>query len=236
MKPVLVLQHLSGDGPAYLATWLRREGRAFEVFNTEAGDAFPTRIDGYGALAVLGGEMSANDDLPSLRVAETLIREAIAQRVPVVGHCLGGQLMARALGASVQVMPAPEVGWHPLAPADPAASAEWFGSEPLPPVFQWHFESFSLPPGAIWLARSDACANQAFAFDGLHLAMQFHIEVDREKLMRWSSSSDPGYLALPVNSATVQTGPAMRERATLALPAQHALADRVYARWLRAAR
>ena len=98
MKPVLILQHLSGDGPGYLGAWLARQGVAFEVRNTEAGDDYPARIDGYAGLAVLGGAMSANDDLPSLRRAEDLIRQAMQQDRPVIGHCLGGQLMARALG------------------------------------------------------------------------------------------------------------------------------------------
>src|SRR5258706_10026380 len=101
MKPVLILQHLSADGPAYLLDWLRRKGRACEVFNTELGQDYPHRIRDYGALAVLGGEMSANDPLPSLRDAERLILGAMDADVPVLGHCLGGQLMARALGARV---------------------------------------------------------------------------------------------------------------------------------------
>jgi GMP synthase (glutamine-hydrolysing) len=110
MKTVLVLQHLSGDGPAYLATWLREQGVAFEVRDTEAGQPFPDSLQDHGALAVLGGEMSANDALPSLRQAERLILQAVRDGVPTLGHCLGGQLMARALGARVAASPAPEVG------------------------------------------------------------------------------------------------------------------------------
>jgi GMP synthase (glutamine-hydrolysing) len=70
MKPVLILQHLSGDGPAYLGTWLQRQGLPFDLRNTEAGQDFPEHMDGHSALAILGGEMSANDPLPSLRRAE----------------------------------------------------------------------------------------------------------------------------------------------------------------------
>src|SRR5512144_857326 len=114
MKPVLILQHLGADGPAYLETWLRRHGRPFRVLNAEAGDAFPTHIEGYGALAVLGGEMSANDPLPCLRDGERLILDAMKAGVPVLGHCLGGQLMAKALGAAVRSSPQPEIGWHAI--------------------------------------------------------------------------------------------------------------------------
>lgn len=231
MKPVLVLQHLSSDGPAYLAQWLRQEGVAFELFDTQAGQAYPNHIDAYGALAVLGGEMSANDELPSLRQAEALIRDAIDRSVPVIGHCLGGQLMARALGASVHASPAPEIGWQAMQVAATPLARDWFGADPEPIVFHWHFEALSLPPGAVPLASSPACPHQAFAI-GPHLAMQFHVELDAAKLRLWSASQDPHYLALAASCASVQSGARMRVQAEQALPAQQRLAGRLYRRWL----
>ncbi|NWG74678.1 MAG: type 1 glutamine amidotransferase, partial [Rubrivivax sp.] len=88
MKPVLILQHLHEDGPAYLAQWLRERGVAVDLRNTEAGDAYPGTIADHAALAILGGRMSANDPLPSLRDAERLIVDAVARGRPVLGHCL----------------------------------------------------------------------------------------------------------------------------------------------------
>lgn len=229
MPRVLVLQHLSNDGPAYLATWLRRAGIAFDVRDTEAGDAYPESMDGYTALAVLGGEMSANDPLPSLRRAERLIRQAIERGAPVIGHCLGGQLMARALGVRVVDSPAPEVGWQPLG-VEPAG-AGWFGSAGRRRVFQWHYEAFELPPGAVRLAGSAACPNQAFAI-GPHLGMQFHVEVDADKVQRWSLEDSARWqAALAAFPASVQDGAAMREGIATELAAHQALADRLYARW-----
>jgi GMP synthase-like glutamine amidotransferase len=233
-KPALILQHLGGDGPAYLATWLARRGLPFEVRNTEAGEPYPAHLDGYSALAVLGGEMSANDPLPSLRQAEVLILEAMARGRPVIGHCLGGQLMARALGAPVGPSIAPEIGWHPMTLAGHAQARDWFGDGEEPTVFQWHEEAFALPPGAVALAGSAACAHQAFAI-GPHLAMQFHVEVDEEKLLRWSTLDTPAYHALQRRHATVQGGACMRQAMRRHLPAQQALADRIYARWWAAA-
>jgi GMP synthase-like glutamine amidotransferase len=221
--PVLILQHLSRDGPAYLATWLQRAGVPFEVHNTEAGDEFPDTLDGYRALAVLGGEMSANDPLPSLRQAEALILQGVSRGVPVIGHCLGGQLMARALGAAVTASPAPEIGWQPLQ-WHPAAAA-WFGNGPPPVVMQWHHEAFALPPGVTALAGSAACPHQAFAL-GPHLAMQFHLEVDAQKLALWQH--DERGAAGP----TVQDAPTLAAATRRHLAAQQAMADRVYARWL----
>jgi GMP synthase (glutamine-hydrolysing) len=235
MQPVLILQHLSGDGPAYLATWLRGRGIAFDVRDTEAGQPYPNSLQGFGALAVLGGEMSANDDLPSLRQAEALIREAVRDGVPTLGHCLGGQLMAKALGAAVSVSPAPEVGWQPLrVHASPLAQA-WLGDAGERRVFQWHYDAFQLPPGAEGLASSPACPHQAFAL-GPHLAMQWHVELNAEKLGRWSQEDGEEFRqTLALHPASVHGGPRMRADAVACLPAQQALADRIYARWWAAA-
>lgn len=231
MKPVLILQHLSGDGPAYLATWLQRAALPFEVRDTQRGQGFPDSIDGYRALAVLGGEMSANDPMPSLRQAEVLIRQAMDRGVPVIGHCLGGQLMARALGAQVGTSTQPEVGWHRIDfAADPAAAA-WFGAEPSAVVFQWHAEAFGLPPGAQHLAGNAACKHQAFALGPL-LAMQFHIEIDEEKLCRWAADQNPAYLADAARYPTVQSGAQILAQRAQHLAAHHRMADRIYARWI----
>jgi len=231
MKPVLVLQHLSSDGPAYLAHWMRRNGVPFEVRNTDAGQAYPDHTEAFSALAILGGEMSANDPVPSLRRAEVLILDAMARGRPVIGHCLGGQLMARALGVRVGPSLAPEVGWHAMTLHDHQGARDWFGDEAPAVVFQWHEEAFELPPGATRLAGSAACTHQAFAL-GPHLAMQFHVEVDAEKLQRWSLLDSDAYRSLQQRHDTVHSGAAMREAMARCLPRQQALADRVYARWL----
>lgn len=234
MKPALVLQHLVSDGPSHLATWLARQARPMDRRCTEAGDAYPADLSGHAALAILGGAMSANDPLPSLRQAEALVREAAARGIPVIGHCLGGQLIARALGAPVFTSPRPEVGWHPVTWA-PAAEA-WFGPsvrEPVPPlVFQWHFEAFGLPEGAVPLASGTACEHQAFAIGERLLAMQFHVELDAPKLEAWIEAVDPDYdAARLIDPAQVHDAAAMRHEAAARLRAQQRLADAAYARW-----
>jgi GMP synthase (glutamine-hydrolysing) len=231
MKPVLILQHLSADGPAYLHTWLQREGRPFHLFNTELGQDFPASVHGYAALAVLGGEMSANDPLPSLRDAERLILEAMQTDVPVLGHCLGGQLMARALGAAVIDSPAPEIGWHRMQLLPHDDTTQWFGAGDDAVVFQWHYDAFELPVGATPLARSDACPHQAFAL-GPHLAMQFHVELDKPKLDAWTTGHDERFFAA-ATAPTVQNSAQMLAGAPQHLAAQQRMADRIYARWLR---
>jgi GMP synthase-like glutamine amidotransferase len=237
MKPVLVLQHLPDDGPAFLATWLAAQGRALELRHTTAGDAYPERIDGFGALAVLGGEWGANDDRPSLRQAERLIQQAVAAGVPVLGHCLGGQLMARALGAAVVRSPAPERGWHTVRRHATPRAREWLGDAAAEPVlFQWHRDAFGLPPGAEALAHNDACPHQAFAL-GPHLAMQFHVEVDVAKLEAWATEaqgegSSP-HTGEPAPAATWHGAARLRADSARHLHASQALAGHVYGRWLR---
>lgn len=232
MKPVLILQNLSGDGPAWLAQWLGDHQVPFDLRDHEAGQAFPEHLRAHSALVVLGGEMSANDELPSLRQAERLILQAMDAGQPVLGHCLGGQLMARALGAQVVDSPAPEVGWQPMQVEASAEASHWFGALRAAVVFHWHFEAFELPAAAVRLACSAACPNQAFAV-GPHLALQFHIEVDADKVLRWSNEEGERWRrARELHPASVQDGMAMRSGLQQHLAAHQALADRLYRRWL----
>ena len=231
MAPVLILQFMADDAPAYLGTWLRRHGIDADVRLAEDGPAFPDKIDGYRALALLGGSMSVNDDFPYLRTAERLIDQAMASNVPVLGHCLGGQLMARSLGAKVGASPAPEIGWQRIACAEAEERGQWFGPEPVQHVFHWHYEAFDLPTGAASLASNPACRHQAFAI-GPHLALQFHVEVDERKVRLWLSQGEAAYLEAQRHHESVHGEQRVRDDTTRHLVAQQRLADRIYHRWL----
>ena len=229
---VLVLQHLLEDGPGHLGAWLDAQGVRWRVLCSEAGGVYPGSVRGYRGLAVLGGAWSANDDRPSLRQAEALIREADALGIPVIGHCLGGQLMARAFGGQVQALAVPEIGWLPMRHSGSALAREWLGDAPEATVYQWHYDSFvELPPGAELIAGSATCPHQAFALRQ-HLAMQFHIEITAKKIDDWIAT--PGQSYAPACSAhpdTVQAPAAMREGTRQHLGASQALAEHIYARW-----
>lgn len=248
---VLVLQHLPDDGPGYLGQWLDAQGIPWHVFCADAGEAYPASIKGYRAMAVLGGEWSANDERPSLRHAEALMREADAWGMPIIGHCLGGQLMARAFGGKVERAAQPEIGWTPLQTTGSAAAHYWFGdgfaagaaattsTKPTtgPPgsahtVYQWHRDSFvTLPPGAELIASSKACAHQAFAI-GPHLAMQFHIEINDAKIALWMAEPGASFPRLVERwPDSVQSLSAMAQATEPCLPASQALADQIYSAW-----
>jgi GMP synthase (glutamine-hydrolysing) len=229
---VLILQHLNEDGPGYLGEWLDAHGIAWHVLCAEAGEAYPPSVRGYRGLAVLGGAWSANDDRLTLRQAEALIREADSLGIPVLGHCLGGQLMAKALGGRVDKLPVSEVGWWPMAHTGSVAARAWFGESTTHTVYQWHQDGFvNLPPGAELLASSSACAHQAFAI-GPHLGMQFHIEITPQKIAVWLGQPGEAY---PLNVQrfhdSVQDPATMNAATKRHQAGSHALADRIYATW-----
>jgi GMP synthase-like glutamine amidotransferase len=232
MKPVLILQHQLPENAAYLTTWLDRNRILYQVVNAGSGEEFPATIEPYSALAVMGGGMSANDPLPSNRQAERLIQQAIRRDIPVIGHCLGAQLMARALGGTVQSSPKPEIGWQHIQYENDPLVEEWFGSDPTDTVIHWHYESFSIPYGAVRLARSSACPNQAFAY-GKHLAMQFHIEINETKIDSWVNDDDPKWAQARQLYESVQDKITMLNGIPFHLSKHQATADRIYQNWLK---
>lgn len=231
MKPVLILQHQLPENAAYLKTWLESHDIDYVVFNAGAGDEFPGSMEPYSALAVMGGGMSANDSLLSNRQAEILILQAILKDRPVIGHCLGGQLMSRALGAQVRVADQPEIGWQPIEYAADPQTQVWFGNNPTPQVIHWHYDTFDVPLGATLLASSAACRNQAWCM-GPHLAMQFHIEIDSVKIDSWISEDDPKWAAARTSWSTAQSRETILAGINPYLAQHQATADCIYTHWL----
>ncbi|MGD9895293.1 MAG: type 1 glutamine amidotransferase, partial [Dehalococcoidia bacterium] len=182
---ILILEHTAGDGPAHFGEWLTATGRPMRLVQIHAGDPVPRDLGDHAGVCVLGGPMSANDPLPHLHQELALIELALAADVPVIGHCLGAQLLAKALGAAIGRSPAPEIGWYPLTVQDTPAAREWFGAERAPWVMQWHREAFALPAGATPLAGSAACPQQAFGWRDRHLAVQCQPEAERDKIALW---------------------------------------------------
>ena len=188
MRKLLVCQHVPHEILGTLNPMLKRAGFRIRYVNFgRHPDAQPS-LDGYDGLVVLGGPMSAYDDqrLPHLAVEMKLIESAMERNLPVLGICLGGQLVARTLGARVYPNPVKEIGWYDVAPSahadDDPLFEEFADTETL---FQWHGDTFEIPSGAVHLASSRHCRNQAFRFADNVYAFQFHLEVDEAMILRW---------------------------------------------------
>lgn len=228
---ILIIEPHDDDGPAHLARWLRRARRPYTVVSIEANVQVPASAEAWDAIAMLGGPMSVNDGRkPWLKRAQAFMQDAIARGRPIIGHCLGGQMLAKSLGAVVGPSPQPEIGWCDVEATDDPLAAEILGPERRLRVFQWHEEAFALPAGAVRLAGNAACPNQAFAF-GPHVGLQFHVEVDDEKLGRWHVEAGQGAAALR-QFPNVQDEAAMRADTARCLADSQRLAERLYTRWL----
>jgi GMP synthase-like glutamine amidotransferase len=143
-------------------------------------------VEEADGLIFMGGPMSVNDDLPYIRQELRLIEEAVARGKPVLGVCLGAQLIARALGGRVYKNPLKEIGWFPVRFTAAAQTDRLFAGLGAPElVFHWHGETFDLPAGAELLASSDACRHQAFRAGANVYGLQFHLEVTPEMIADW---------------------------------------------------
>lgn len=231
-KPVLILEHEITENLAYLGTWLSKHNIDYVVCNAEKDKEFPSSIEPYSALAVMGGARSVNDLLYTNRQAEILILQAMYNDIPVIGHCLGGQLMAKALGAKVIDSPMPEIGWQEIQYTDSPLTKEWFGDNPTQKVIHWHYESFEVPKGATLLASSDACPNQAFSI-GKHLAMQFHIEIDDNKVMSWVRDDDDKWQLARNQYQTVHERFRILNESKKHLTSHQSTANIIYKNWLK---
>ncbi|HEV2220712.1 MAG TPA: type 1 glutamine amidotransferase, partial [Casimicrobiaceae bacterium] len=146
MKPVAIFRFSPSEGPAYFADWLDRHAVDWRLIAVDEGVPVPVDPLPYSGIGMMGGPMSATDPLPWIEPLSRLLRSAIARDVPVIGHCLGGQLLAQALGARVRRTAAPEIGWIDVEAPDAASRREWFGGRESFTAFQWHYEVFDLPP------------------------------------------------------------------------------------------
>lgn len=180
--------------------------------------------------------MSVNDPLPWIAEECELIRAAVALNIPVIGHCLGGQLMSKALGGVITRNPVKEIGWSTARAEKNAVAEHWLGADlynpgKALPVFQWHGETFSIPPGATRILSNGYCASQAFA-SGPHLAMQCHVEMTPEMISRWCRSWQDEVAGLTALPDSVQTPEQMQSAIASELNAMRQLADRLYSVWI----
>lgn len=229
MRPVAIFRFSPSEGPAHFSEWLDRVGIPWQLIAIDEGAAIPADPNAFAGIGMMGGPMNVNDPLPWVAPLGGLIRDAIGDSVPVLGHCLGGQLMAKALGARVSKALIPEVGWLHVDVCDQGARDEWFGGLPRFAAFQWHYDAFELPPMATRVLTNGFNVNQAYVIDDRHVGFQCHIEMTRDLVDTWCRLAGD---ELPARSnAHLQSEADIKSDLTARLAALNAVADGVYARW-----
>lgn len=188
MPRLLVFQHVAHEILGTLDPLLRDAGFRIKYVNFERHPDTVPNLEGYDGLIVLGGPMNVDEveSYPNLKTEVDLIRLAIDKEMPVLGVCLGSQLLAKALGASVVKNSEKEIGWYDVSPTgeglEDSLLSNFMQTEK---IFQWHGDTFDLPEGAKLLASSPLCKHQAFKYGDRVYGFQFHLEVDKPMIERW---------------------------------------------------
>lgn len=234
MKPVAIFRYARTEGAGHFATFLSEHGLLFRLIRLDEGEPVPEDCQDFSGLAFMGGPMSANDEFPWTQPVLKLMRCAASEGVPVIGHCLGGQMLSRALGGVVTLNPVKEIGWVPVTLEKTPLAREWFGDgmEGFN-TFQWHQDTFSIPPGGERILTGQHCANQAYVVDGRHLGMQCHVEVTAEMIDTWCAVGITDIDEAIGKSPVVQDAATIRGEIPRNLPTLTATASRLYSRWIR---
>jgi len=229
MKPIAIFRLYKIEGPGYFATFLDSHSIPWKLIKIDDGENFPRSPEHFSGLVFMGGTMSANDNLPWISGALALIRQAVRYDIPVLGHCLGGQLMSKALGGQVSRSAVREIGWGKVVVADNPIASKWFGNLYDFESFHWHGEFFTLPNGATRLLSSKFCENQAFAI-GAHLGMQCHLEMTEKMVKTWYEAG-AGEIAVSSGPA-VQSLEAVQKNLPNRISALNRVARHLYLKWI----
>lgn len=238
MKTLRIFHHQVCEPPAYLCTYLEHRGLSFEIICIHENQVVPDGLDDVSGLIFMGGQGSVNDDKDWITQELMLIQQADIQGIPILGVCLGAQLISKALGGSVYPGDDMEIGWHAIeavndiaarVQSDVQSENSWLAGLPSCfDAFQWHAHTFTVPPGATPLWRSHCYQQQGFAKNRV-LAMQFHLEVTAESIVELSRqyAIDLSHPSECVQSVTQLTDN-LRERTDQL----HQIADQIYEYWL----
>jgi len=230
MQQILIFRHLANEGPGYFAEFLQHHDVPYKLIAIDKNQPVPISLENVAGLVFMGGPMSVNDPLPWIADEIRLIQQAFRQDLPMLGHCLGGQLISKALGGQVGPNPVKEIGWLPVQRTQDSRVQDWLRGLPESfEAFHWHGETFSIPTGATTILSSAECPHQGFVI-GNTLALQCHVEMTADMVRDWAQVND-GELAQP--SATIQTAVQMTERLPERIQQLHQYAESLYTRWLR---
>ncbi len=231
MKPIAIFRHSVTEGPGYFAIHLDSRGIPWREIRVDQGEAIPVEPRDFSGLVFMGGPMSVNDKLGWIDAVLVLIRKGVELDVPVLGHCLGGQLMSRALGGAVIRNPVKEIGWGAVLAAKNLEARSWFGDLQEFESFHWHGETFSIPSGAQNIASSEFCTHQAFAM-GRHLAMQCHVEMTPQLIRAWCEDWHKEVASLSERVRSVQAPQEILRDVEARAKRLNGVAGVLYDRWL----
>jgi GMP synthase-like glutamine amidotransferase len=234
-KLVLIMRFYKTEGPGYLADFFSQNDIHYQLVKVDQMENIPKSISEYAGLVLMGGPMSVNDGLPWINEVVKLIQEAIHSDVPVLGHCLGGQLISKAVGATVKKNSCKEIGWFEVqtlkhTPQQIEATRKWFGDLSKFEVFHWHGETFELPQNAIHLLTNKNCHHQAYSYLDKHMAFQCHIEMTPSMVESWIKSG-ANEMENEKNKEAIQSPMAILENVTNKCDQLNKLASRVYKEW-----
>ena len=233
MPRILVFQHVAAEPLGTLDPLIRRRGHRIRFVNFERDPEALPNVDRYQGLVVLGGPMNVGDQhaRPHLRTELLAIERMLAQGKPVLGICLGAQLLAHVLGAPVQRNETPEIGWYPLRKtAEGMTDPVLAPLQAETPVFQWHGCRFDIPKDAVHLAQSPHCAQQAFRHGDNAYGFQFHLEMDERLVERWLAN--PAYREELAGSGLPHDADAIRAQTRQHIAAMQEQADAVFNNFL----
>jgi GMP synthase-like glutamine amidotransferase len=233
MRPIAVFCFSPTERPAYFADWLDANGLLWRLYQLDAGEPVPKDPRDFAGIGLMGGQVSANDPLVWRSSLLRFLRGALDYDVPVIGHCLGTQLLAKALGARIERANVAEIGWHEVEVCDDV-SGEWFGQRARFTPFQWHYEQFALPPGARRALTSPFNADQAFIIDNRHIGLQCHIEVNRAQIEIWCRTCIS--LLSARSTASRQSSDEILRNIDTRISELRPITDTIYTRWSRGLR
>jgi GMP synthase (glutamine-hydrolysing) len=226
---VLALQHMACEGMCGMEKALKDKGIGCEYVLLHEGAEIPKDTSGYAGIIILGGPMNVyqEKEYPFLRDENTFIKKMLAEEKPVLGICLGAQLIAKAAGAKVLIGHRKELGWYDLELTKEGAADPLFKGFPKRfKAFQWHGDTFQIPKNAVKLASSEIFPNQAFRLGGAY-AVQFHIEVTKETIDEWMAEYDEELRSLDyIDAGKIRTDTRKY------MDNLYALADRFYTNYL----
>ena len=229
MKPVRIFRHVACEGPGYLGTFLERHNIPFELICIDEGVTVPQELDNVSGLVFMGGSMNVTDPLQWISEEKELIRNAIDNNIPVMGNCLGAQLMSAALGGEISHDENMEIGWHAVEADVNNTDNEWLKDIPdsfIP--FHWHADTFTIPKDATVLLHSKCRQNQAFVINN-SIALQFHLEMTTEMVTEWVRlfGSD-----LEQGQSCAQNGDEILLNLEKKIDSLHKYADIFYRKWI----